>query len=121
MFDFDSMGISSLLSTIDYISSVVYHKFKAYELLISTVQVTQYKPLHNSKTSNCHILYSHCRVERFHQKPYIFFPSTICWGICLHCYISHLELLPAYEGGFFLNSISQYFQISAQGYFTFSY
>lgn len=39
----------------------------------------------------------------------------------MHCYISHLELLPAYEDGFFLYGISQYFQISAQGCFRFSY
>lgn len=36
----------------------------------------------------------------------------------LHCYISHLELLPVYEDGF-LYSISQYCQISAQGCFSF--
>lgn len=39
-------------------------------------------------------------------------------GICFHCYISHLELLPVYEDGF-LYSISQYCQISAQGCFSF--
>lgn len=94
--------------------------FKASELLISSVQVIWYKYLHNTMALDCHILYSHNRMGKIHFKPCISLCRTF-WSIYLCCYISHLELLPAYEDGFFLYSISQSVQISAQGYFRFSY